>query len=236
MKKIVITGAGRGIGKAIVYKFAQTGAESIVITARTEAELMVLSNSIVEEFKNIKIFYKKCDLSKADNIKILKEFCLKKIGTPDIIVNNAGYYEASQLQNESSDLMEKMMQINFFAAYNLSREFIPYMIENKSGHIINIASIAAVQALKNGGAYAVSKSALYTMSRLLRQELKEYGIKVSSVLPGATYTGSWEGSGIDKNTLIQAEDVAEMVYAISNLSASAVVEELIMRPLGGDLK
>ena len=109
------------------------------------------------------------------------------------------------------------------------------MMANKKGHIFNICSIASLHAYKNGGAYSISKHALLGFSRNLREELKPYNIKVSAVMPGAAYTASWEGAGVDPSRLMEAADIAVMIEAASRLSPQACVEEIILRPQLGDL-
>jgi short-subunit dehydrogenase len=109
------------------------------------------------------------------------------------------------------------------------------MMKQKKGHIFNLCSIASIAAYKNGGAYSISKFALYGFSKNLREELKAYNIKVTAVLPGAAYTDSWSGSGIDPKRIMEAKDVADMIWAASQLSPQACVEDILMRPQHGDL-
>jgi NADP-dependent 3-hydroxy acid dehydrogenase YdfG len=112
---------------------------------------------------------------------------------------------------------------------------LPGMMKVKSGHIFNICSIASLDAYNNGGAYSISKFAMYGFSKNLREEMKPHGIKVTHVLPGASYTDSWAGSGIDPKRIMEAGDIAKMVYAAAHLSPQACVEEIIVRPQQGDL-
>ena len=100
---------------------------------------------------------------------------------------------------------------------------------------MNSGSIASLKAYPNGGSYSISKFALAGFSQNLREELKPYGIKVTTVYPGAAYTDSWAGSGVDPVRIMEAGDIAEMVYAASRLSAQATVEEIVLRPQLGDL-
>jgi short-subunit dehydrogenase len=109
------------------------------------------------------------------------------------------------------------------------------MMRYKSGHIFNIASIAALQAYPGGGSYGISKFALDGFSKNLRHEMKEQGIKVTVVYPGATYTDSWKSSGISADRFMKAEDIAHMIYAASQLSPQACVEEIVIRPQLGDI-
>jgi short-subunit dehydrogenase len=105
----------------------------------------------------------------------------------------------------------------------------------KAGHIFNLCSVASLAAYPGGGAYSISKFALLGFSKNLRNELKEHGIKVTAVIPGAAYTDSWKSSGISEERFMQAADIAKMVYAASQLSPQAAVEEIVMRPQLGDL-
>jgi len=98
-----------------------------------------------------------------------------------------------------------------------------------------MCSVASIQAYKNGGSYSISKTALYSFSKNLREEMKPQGIKVTSVIAGAAYTDSWATSGIDKKRFMEAEDIARMIYAASQLSPQACVEEILIRPQAGDI-
>jgi short-subunit dehydrogenase len=109
------------------------------------------------------------------------------------------------------------------------------MLKKGRGHIFNICSIASLNAYENGGSYSISKFALLGFSKNLRLELKDKGIKVTAVCPGAVYTNSWAGSGVDPQRIMEANDIAEMIYAATQLSPQAVVEDIVMRPLLGDL-
>jgi len=109
------------------------------------------------------------------------------------------------------------------------------MIKAGSGHIFNICSIASLQAYSFGGSYSISKYALEGFSKNLREELKDKGIKVTGVYPGATYTNSWAGSGVEPSRIMESNDIAKMIIAAAHLSPQAVVEDIVMRPQLGDL-
>jgi NADP-dependent 3-hydroxy acid dehydrogenase YdfG len=122
-----------------------------------------------------------------------------------------------------------------YSAYHLTRIIVPVMIEKRSGHIFNMSSIAGLKAYPAGGSYSISKFALRGFSVNLRDELKPYNIKVTTVFPGAAYTDSWASSGIDKKRFMESEDIAKMIYAASQLSPQACVEDIILRPQLGDI-
>jgi short-subunit dehydrogenase len=153
----------------------------------------------------------------------------------DVLVNNAGQFLPGSVHDEGEGVLERMIAVNLYGAYQLTRVLLPGMMARRSGHIFNICSVASLQAYPNGGAYSISKWALAGFSANLREELKPHGIKVTSVYPGAVYTDSWAGSGVEPNRIMQAADVAEMVYAASRLSPQATVEEILLRPQLGDL-
>jgi short-subunit dehydrogenase len=160
---------------------------------------------------------------------------MKAFDTVDVLVNNAGLFEPGNVHNEAEGALEKMIEVNLYSAYRLTRFFLPSMMERKSGHIFNICSIASLQAYRNGGAYSISKWALLGFSKNLRDEMKSYGIKVTAVIPGAVMTDSWAAAGIDEKRIMETRDIAEMIFTASRLSPQACVEEILLRPQLGDL-
>jgi short-subunit dehydrogenase len=156
-------------------------------------------------------------------------------GVPDVVVNNAGQFIQGQISTEAEGALEKMMQVNLFSAYHLTRALLPAMKAAGRGHIFNLCSIASLRAYPHGGSYGISKYALAGFTANLREELKTQGIKVTGVFPGATMSPSWEGSGVPAERIMQASDVASMMVAAASLSSAAVVEEIVLRPQLGDL-
>ena len=233
---IVITGASKGLGKAIAAAFAQDKkGHHFFLCARNKTELEMAASDLIVRYPENTIHTKTCDV--ADKNALL-EFVnrIKEHTTKiDILVNNAGIYLPGNAAGEDDGMLEKLMQVNTYSAYHLTRMILPGMITQKSGHIFNICSIASLTAYHNGGAYSISKFALYGFSKNLREEMKPHGIKVTHVLPGAAFTDSWSGSGIDPKRIMEAADIAKMVYAAAHLSAQACVEEIILRPQLGDL-
>ncbi|MFT4023325.1 MAG: SDR family oxidoreductase [Flavihumibacter sp.] len=156
-------------------------------------------------------------------------------GTPDVLVNNAGQFIPGSIHEEADGQLEAMLQQNLISAYQVTRQLLPAMMAQRRGHIFNICSIASLQAYPNGGAYSISKHALLGFSRNLREEMKPHHIRVTSVMPGAAYTDSWAGSGVDPKRLMEADDIARMVFAAATVSAGACVEDIVLRPQLGDL-
>jgi len=232
-RSILVTGGTKGIGKAIIWRFAKEGFD-IFTCSRNQQELLALQKELNASFPKIKVRIKQADLSKRDEVAAFAAF-VREIGSPDVLVNNTGIFLPGAIHQEPEGNFELMMETNLFSAYHLTRAFVGDMIKRKSGYIFSMGSIAGTTAYPNGGSYAVSKWAMLGMTKCLREELKPYQIKVTSILPGATYTASWEGSDLPESRFMKSEDVAECVWGAYNLSPQTVVEELIIRPQLGDI-
>ena len=233
---LVITGASKGLGKAIAAAFAKDEQQhTFFLCARNKIELEATGNDLQQRFPQHKIYTKTCDVSDKTSLQQFVEWINSHVANIDILVNNAGIYLPGSAYGEDNGMLEKLMEVNLYSAYHLTRMILPGMIKAGSGHVFNICSIASIMAYPNGGAYSISKFALYGFSKNLREEMKPHGIKVTHVLPGAAYTDSWAGSGIDPKRIMEANDVATMVYAAAQLSSQACVEEIVLRPQLGDL-
>lgn len=233
MVNIVITGGSKGMGKAMAEKFA-AAKNKIFICSRNEKQLIETANELNEKYHHC-VDYFSADLSQKKEVLKFAKWLLNKNIPIDILINNAGQFVPGSVYNEAEGNLEKMMNINLFSAYHLTRALLPLMMKNKSGHIFNICSIAALKAYHNGGSYSISKYALMGFSKNLREEMKPFNIKVTAVYPGAVLTSSWEGAGINPARIMEVEDVAAMIYAASFLSPQACVEDIVIRPLLGDL-
>jgi short-subunit dehydrogenase len=230
---IVITGASKGIGYAIAEIFAAHG-HDLLLTSKTSAALEAAVLALRKQFPAVKIEFMPADLSIQKEVNAFANWCLYK-SQPNILINNAGYFVPGKLQDEIAGQLQDQLNTNLFSAYHLTRALLPSMLAQKAGHIFNICSIASLNAYENGGAYSISKFALLGFSKNLRLELKDKGIKVTAVCPGAVYTNSWSGSGVDPKRIMESSDIAKMIYAATQLSPQAVVEDIVMRPQLGDL-
>jgi short-subunit dehydrogenase len=230
---IIITGASKGIGFAIAKKFSKEG-HTILLCSRGEKALYDAVAELQTEYPDATIKGIPVDMGVKEEIQAFANWCLQ-LGTPDVLVNNAGQFMPGAIHEEEEGLLEHMINTNLYSAYHLTRTLVPAMIEAGKAHIFNICSIASLHAYANGGSYSISKFALLGFSKNLREELKPKGIKVTAVMPGATMSNSWDGFEIDPQRIMEASDIAAMVYAASQLSAMAVVEDIVMRPQLGDL-
>ena len=230
---VIITGASKGIGKAIAEIFAANG-HHLFMCSRGEVALYKTMEELMTKYPSAIIKAKPFDLSRKEEAKAFGTWCLE-YGVPDVLVNNAGLFEPGSVHNEPDGTLESQLAVNLFSAYHVTRAVLPWMIEKRSGHIFNMCSIASLHAYANGGAYRVSKFALYGFSKNLREEMKPYGIKVTSIHPGAVMSDSWGNYDNSSKRIMEAEDIAKLVYTASQLSPQACVEDIVVRPQLGDL-
>ena len=224
----VITGASKGIGKAIALKLAQNG-YNLAICARNEEELQ----HFAEELKayGVRVFAIVADCSIKNDVFSFFEKVRAEMSTVDVLVNNVGNFLSANILDEEDEIFESQQLLNVNAAYYLSKNFGKMMRSAKSGHIFNICSIASVQVVENAGSYSVTKAAMLSLNNVYRAALADYNIKVTAILPGSTLTASWEGTKIPHQTFVQPEDVANSLYSILTLSSGVNVDELILTPL-----
>ncbi len=231
--QVVITGASQGIGYSIAEAFAQAG-YTLLICSKTEQRLQAAAVQLQTKYPTATIHSKAADLSTLEGCQAFGQWCLG-FGTPSILINNAGFFLPGNIMDEEEGQLATQIAANLYSAYYTTRVLLPAMIQKGNGHIFNICSIASLQAYPHGGSYSISKFALDGFSKNLRLELKDKGIKVTGVYPGATYTNSWAGSGVSTSRIMEAEDIAKMIYAAAHLSPQALVEDIVMRPQLGDL-
>ena len=232
-RSILVTGGTKGIGKAILHRFMAEGYDAFTCS-RNQSDLEQMKKEMESTYSGRKLFIKQADFSVREEVLAFADF-VKEIRIPDVLVNNTGIFLPGAIHSEPEGNLEQMMQVNLFSAYYLTREFTGEFIHRKSGHIFSLGSIAGMTAYANGGSYAISKWALRGFTQCLRQELMEYGIKVTSILAGATMTASWEGVDLPEDRFMKAEDVAESIWSACHISANSVVEEIVVRPQLGDL-
>ena len=235
MKKLaVITGGTKGIGKALVDIFAAEGF-SIATCSRHENDLASLKKEILSSKPDIDFFYQQADMSKKEQVLNFATM-VKETGIPvDVLINNSGLFIPGQVHEEEDGALESMIETNLYSAYYLTRALIKPMMDRKQGHIFNMCSTASITAYTNGGSYCIAKFAMLGMNKVLREELKSFNVRVTAVLPGATFTASWEGTDLPRERFMKSEDIADTVMAAYRLSDRAVMEEVLLRPQLGDL-
>ena len=232
--KCVITGGSKGIGFAIAKALVEDGHE-VIIAARNKGDLDAAKLSLLGVSPGAGVHQFALDVRSKESIAAFAAHIKRTMGGVDILVNNAGTFTPGSVLSEPEGALELMMETNAYSAYYMTRYLFPMIEQSNAGHIFNISSIASLKAYPGGGSYSISKYAMLGFSHNLRYELAPKGVKVTTVLPGATWTASWEGSGVDRERIMEAEDIAEAVMSAIRMGPKAVVEDIIIRPQLGDL-
>lgn len=232
-KLIVVSGGSKGIGKAIIEKFAPQGFD-IFTCARNKEGLQRLKEEIEKSGKS-KLYFEVADLSHRQDVQRFAKAVLALNRPIDVLVNNTGYFEPGLITEEPEGALENMINTNLYSAYHLTRALVEPMKTAKAGYIFTLCSVASLFAYPNGGAYSISKFALLGFSKVLREELKPFGIRVTAIMAGATLTSSWGETDLPADRLMKAEDIAEIIFGAYSLSPQSVMEELIIRPQLGDI-
>ena len=224
----VITGAGRGIGAAIAAQIAHMGATS-VLSGRTRQPLESTADVISKSGGRAQAF--QCDVTDLRSVEALTAHVDKTLGRIDILVNNAGVGGfGGPLHQLAPESWEQVLNTNLRGVYFSIRAFAPLMIRARSGHIINISSLAGKNALPNGAAYAASKWGLNGLSYSVAEELRAHNIRVSVVCPGSVDTELSPHAGKDKAKMLQPEDVAHVVAMLVTQAPQSFVSEVLLRP------
>ncbi|MEO0779747.1 MAG: SDR family oxidoreductase [Bacteroidota bacterium] len=230
----IITGATKGIGRAITEIFAREGF-NLALCSRSQSDLDAYRADLQQRFPNIEVLVRATDMRQKSEVLAFAEHLRAHWSAVEVLVNNAGVFLPGLISEEDDGLLEQQIETNLYSAYYLTRALLPLMLPQQRGYIFNMCSIASKIAYPNGGSYSISKFALLGFSKVLREELKDKGIRVSAILPGATWSNSWAGVDLPEERLMQANDIAIAVWSAYQMSPSAVVEEIVLRPQLGDL-
>lgn len=231
---ILVTGATKGIGRAIVERFAAAGF-NVAFSARTAADLEALKRELKDKYPKQQVLAIQADMAKRSDVKAMTDTICATWTSLDVLVNNAGVFLPGNLTEEAEGNLEFTINTNLYSAYHTTRALLDLLKAQRGSYIFNICSIASLAAYPAGGSYTVSKFAMLGLSKTLRQELMPFGIRVSSVMPGATLTASWAGVDLPESRFIDAKDVATLVFETHQLSNRTVVEDIVIRPMEGDL-
>ena len=232
-KLVVVTGATKGIGRAVAERFAAAKFD-IAACARNANDLEQLKKELEKKYL-VSVHVKGTDTTDKKQVNEFAKFVLHLNRPIDVLVNNAGHFVPGATMDEPEGAIESMIESNVYSAYYTTRGLIGSFKQNKSGHIFNMCSVASIKAYPNGGSYSISKFALLGFTKVLREELKEFNIRVTAVMPGATKTASWDGVDLPDSRFIKPEDVAEVIFNAYAISDRSVVEEVIIRPQLGDV-
>jgi len=234
MKNALITAATKGIGRAVAIAFAKEGI-NLAICARGEQDLLAFKNELLAINPNIQLVTVATDVSIKEQILQFAATAEKELGAISIIVNNAGIYEPTSILDDADDTFTKGINTNLQPAYLLYRYFGKTMIAAGEGHIFNICSVAALNPIAEAGVYSVTKFALLGLTKVMRLEMQQHGVKVTAVIPGSTLTSSWDGVKVEKDTMVLPEDIASAIVNTYKMSPGANVDEIIIKPASGQI-
>jgi 3-oxoacyl-[acyl-carrier protein] reductase len=227
-KAALVTGAGRGIGKAIALLLAKNGCR-VILAARTAAELEEAGKEIQRSRGVAKVVA--ADLAQDDDIESLVAEIKRDYGGVDVLINNAGWGRRAPVARLKTDDLDQTLRVNLRAPMLLAKHLVPGMIEKGEGAVINIGSVSGKSGEANGAAYSASKFGLIGFTQSLYEELREHGIKVAVILPGFVDTPMIPPvKHLDRSKMIQAEDVAQAVLYILNSASTSCPVEITIRP------
>ncbi len=230
-KVVVITGASSGIGEASAIQFAKKGA-NLVLVARREEKLLSVEKKI-SKF-NVKTEICMCDVSQKLQVKKMAKTVFDKFGRIDILVNNAGFAIYGTVSDLSTEEIEAQMETNYFGMVYCIKNFLPLMLEQNSGHIVNVASVAASFGLPGMASYCASKFAMLGFSEGLQHELQKTGVRVTVVSPIMVRTNFFDHPSFDtlpkySPTSLSPEKVAKAVVKASNSSRLEIIVPSVVR-------
>ncbi|MGY5149512.1 MAG: SDR family NAD(P)-dependent oxidoreductase [Candidatus Nitrosopumilus sp. bin_68KS] len=230
-KLVLITGASSGIGKESAIEFAKLGA-NIILIARRKDKLEQIANEL-KKFHVLTLVYQ-CDVSKKDQVKEMSQLIFEKFDSIDILVNNAGFAIYGSVSDLSIRDIESQMETNYFGMVYCIKEFLPSMLKKKSGHIVNVASVAASFGLPGIASYCASKFAMLGFSEGLKHELKDTGVGITVVSPIMVRTNFFDHSSFEKMpkyspTSLDPKTVAKSIIKAANSSRLEIVVPSVVR-------
>jgi NADP-dependent 3-hydroxy acid dehydrogenase YdfG len=231
---ILITGASQGIGAALARAFAaEVRGVKLALVARNEKNLRAVAKACAKLGAKAEVFV--ADVADEAAVAALALAVAKKLGRVDALVNNAGIFEGAPFAQTTVAQFDRVVSANLRSAFLVTQAFLPGMLARESGDVFFMSSIAGLQAYPNGAAYCAAKFGVTGLAQVLRAETKGTGVRVCCVHPGATWSPSWEKSGVSPERIMPAEDLARAFVDIYRLGRRTVVEEIVLRPEQGDV-
>lgn len=226
-KVALITGSSRGIGLAIARSLGRLGAK-LSLCSRNADKLERAAAEIRSE--GVNAVTTAADVTRSSDIGMLVQKTEESLGAIDVLVNNAGIGYFGPFQGASESDWDGVLDTNLKAVFLLSKAVAPGMIERRTGHIINIASLAGKNAFAGGGIYCASKWGLLGLTECMAEDLRQYGIRVSAICPGSVATDFSPHAGKDARKMLQPEDIAHAVEAIVTQAPQSFISEILLRP------
>jgi NAD(P)-dependent dehydrogenase (short-subunit alcohol dehydrogenase family) len=230
-KVILVTGGSRGIGLAIARRLGDEGAR-LVLVARKEAALRKAGEKVPGGALVLKV-----DVTQARQVQRLFKVVGREMGRLDVLINNAGVFTYKPFVSTSLDDWRRNMDTNLTALFLCIRAALPLLRRSRSPHLVNILSVSSLQPFANCSAYTASKFGALGLTRVLREELRPWKIRVTAVLPGSTNTRLTNQFGfpVCRLDLIQPTDVAEAVFAALAQPPRTTLEEIMLMPSQGSV-
>jgi 3-oxoacyl-[acyl-carrier protein] reductase len=226
-KVALITGGSRGIGLAIARRLGSMGAK-LSLCAREAKRLEKAADELRAEVAGV--FAAAVDVRDGDAIAAFVQSTEKTLGPIEILVNNAGIGYFGPTHEAAEENWDSVLDTNLKSVFLMSKAVAPGMIQRKSGHIINIASLAGKNAFANGGIYCASKWGLMGLTECMAEDLRAYGIRVSAICPGSVVTDFSPLRKKDPSKMLQADDIALAVEMIVRQAPQSFISEILIRP------
>jgi short-subunit dehydrogenase len=231
---VLLTGATSGIGKYTAIALARAG-YPLALVARSQGKLQ----QVCEEIESLQIEGAVASSFTQDlaGLEALVEKIENDRGSIGVLINNAGMGYVKPLLKTPIQEWQQVLDLNLTAVFALTQPVVCRMVERRDGLVVNLCSIASLRTFPEWGAYSASKFALLALSRTLAQEVRNHGVRVTALCPGAVDTPLWDSlnAGLDRNQMLSAETVAQWIVQTLSLPPSAVMEEAVLMPAGGAL-
>jgi len=231
---VLITGASQGIGAAIAKTFAkEVKGVRLALVARNVTGLLATAKACTKLGAKAVVF--ECDVSNEESVALVAAAVRQSFGSPDVLINNAGAFTMAPFVDTKVSEFDRLIAVNLRSAFLVTQAFLPAMLRRKRGDIFFMSSIAGLGAYPQAAAYCAAKFGVTGLAQVLRAETKDHGVRVCCVHPGATWSPSWEKSGVKPERIMPAADIARAILDVHRLGRRTVVEEIVLRPQLGDV-
>lgn len=228
---VLVTGATSGIGLSVARGLLSLG-HTVFMTGRNQQSLSQLSDDARRQGRKAHILA--CDLSRREEVERLIKAATEDLsGKIDILVNNAGIATFGEVEETTPEEFEEIIAVNLRAPFLLSRAFLPVMKRQRGGLIVNISSVAGIEAWAGSSLYSMTKFALRGLTGSLLAEGAPFGVKTVAICPGYVATPLVSGAPVPETEMIQPEDILRTILYLKDLSPSAVTGDIVLKRLGG---